>query len=132
MRRLALAIAGALALLAGVTFALGEVVPTAVIYTREAGGGWIGTKVWVVDYDGDAWVRVARPERKWFRRLQIDPRVEVERRGVRASYTAIPHADADTRLVIDDAFARQNGPIDWWYGLLLRSDSVPIELVAEE
>ena len=132
MRRLALAIAGALALLAALTFALGELVPTAVIYTRDASGAWIGTKVWVVDYDGDPWLRVARPQRQWFRRLQVDPRVELERGRARTSYTAIPHFDADSRIVIDAAFSEQNGAIDWWYGLLLRSDAIPIELVAEE
>jgi hypothetical protein len=132
MRRLLLALAGALALLAALTFVLGEIVPTAVIYTRDANGAWIGTEVWVVDYDGDPWIRVARPDRRWFRRLQVDPRVELERDGLRSPYTAIPHHDRDARLVIDAAFSEQNGPIDWWYGLLLRRDAIPIELVAEE
>jgi len=132
MKRLAIAVSGALALLALVSYVAGELVPAAVIYSRDATGEWVGTKVWVVDYDGDPWVRAARPGRSWFRRLQIDPRIELERGGVRMRYRAIPHYDADTRPVIDTAFAEQNGPIDWWYGLILRSDAIPIELVAEE
>jgi hypothetical protein len=130
--RLSVAVLGALALLVLGTYALGEVVPVAVLHTRDATGEWIATKLWVVDYDGEPWVRVARPGRKWFRRLQVDPRVELERDGVRARYNAIPHFDADTRLVIDAAFAEQNGLIDWWYGWLLRSDAIPIELVAQK
>ena len=39
------------------------------------------TKLWVVDQDGAAWVRVARPERRWFQRLEANPRIEITREG---------------------------------------------------
>jgi hypothetical protein len=117
-----------LGLLAAGTYVLGEIVPGGVLYTRDTEGAWVGTKLWVVERDGVPWVRVARPERAWYRRLRVDPNVELERDGVRTRHRAIPHPDAAARAALDAAFREQNGAIDWWYGVLLRSEPVPIEL----
>jgi hypothetical protein len=123
---------GALVLLAAtalVTFALGEAVPRGELYTRDHAGAWVGTKLWVVDQGDATWVRVARPGRRWFRRLRVDPHVELERDGVRAAYVAHAHPEAVARARIDAAFREQNGAIDWWFGVVLRSDAIPVELV---
>jgi hypothetical protein len=123
---------GALGLLAAaalVTFALGEAVPRGVLFTRDHAGAWVATKLWVIDLGDATWVRVARPGRSWFRRLRVDPRVELERDGVRAAYLAHPHPEPATRARIDAAFREHYGAIDWWYGVVLRSDPIPVELV---
>lgn len=123
---------GVLLVVAAATFALGEIVPTGVLYTRDTTGEWIGTKLWVVEHEGAPWVRVARPERAWYRRLRVDPRVELERDGVRTAHVAIPHPEPGARRAVDAAFRAQNGAIDWWYGAVLRRDAIPIELAAAE
>ena len=126
-RGLGVLLAG-LVTLAGVTYLLGELVEGAVLYTRDVGGAWVGTKLWIVDHAGAPWVRVARPGRAWYVRLQADPLVELERAGVRTRHRAVPHPDTETRAAIDAAFREKNGAIDWWYGLVLREDAVPVEL----
>jgi hypothetical protein len=119
---------GSALLVAAGTFVLGELVPSGVLYTRDTEGAWVGTKLWVVERDGAPWVRVARPGRAWYRRVLVDPDVELERDGVRTPHRAVPHLDAVSRAAVDAAFRAQNGAIDWWYGVVLRSDAVPIEL----
>ncbi len=111
-----------------VTFALGELVPGAVLYTRDNAGEWAATKLWVLDREGTTWIRVARPGSAWYRRLRVDPRIELERDGARATYRARPHPEPATRAAIDAAFREQNGAIDAWYALLLGRDAIPIEL----
>lgn len=131
-KRLALGVSAALIALVLVTYALGEVVEGAVLYTRDEAGALHATKLWVVDHAGAPWVRVARPERRWFERLEQDARVELERGGERRAYRAIPHREPEARAAIDAAFRAKNGAIDWWYGVVLRSHAIPVELVPAE
>jgi hypothetical protein len=128
MKRLLAAALITLAILAAGTHLLGELVDGAVLYTRDVDGEWIGTKLWVADYDGAVWVRVARPSRRWYQRLLVDPIVELERGGVRTRHRAVPHPEPEARTALDAVFRLKNGRIDWWYGVLLRSDAIPIEL----
>ncbi len=91
-------------------------------------GAAFETKMWVVDYAGSAWVRVANPERRWYRRLLAHPAVELVRAGRAAPYLA--HADdaLPTRLAVDAAFAAKYGFTDTWYGALLRRAAIPVRL----
>jgi hypothetical protein len=128
LARAAALVLGLLLMLAGGTYLAGELVPGGVLYTRDTNGEWVGTKLWVVEHDGATWVRVARPDRAWYRRLRVDPRVELERDGARAAYRALPHPEPEARTALDAAFRAQNGVVDWWYGVLVREQAIPIEL----
>jgi hypothetical protein len=129
LHRLLLVLTLALPALALTTFVVGETVPLGTLYTRDGGGELHATKLWVVQHRGVLWVRAARPGRAWFAHLEANPEVDFERSGVRASFRAVPHREPETRAAVDRAFRAQNGAIDWWYGVVLRSDAVPIELV---
>ncbi len=128
-RQIVAGVLGVLLAVAFATVALGELVPGAVLYTRDNAGDWVGTRLWVLDHEGATWVRVARPSSAWFRRLRVDPRVELARDGVRTGFRAHPHWEPATRAAIDAVFRAQNGTLDVWYGWLLRRDAIPIELV---
>jgi hypothetical protein len=89
------------------------------------------TKMWAVDHEGDPWVRVANPEREWYRRLLEQPSVELVRAGQAQRYTAEPHDTPEAAAAIDAAFREKYGLVDWWYGVLLRRHAVPVRLRVE-
>lgn len=110
------------------TWVAGERTEVAVLRTTDGAGAVRETKLWVIDLDGTAWVRVARPERSWFRRLRERPEVELVRHGVARPYRAIEIQDPEMRARVDAAFRDKYGLVDWWYGLVLRRDPRPIRL----
>jgi hypothetical protein len=117
-----------LLVLAAATYVAGEQTEVAVLRTTDEHGAVHETKLWVVDLDGTAWVRVARPERSWFQRLGKRPEVELVRHGVALPYRALEIEDPEMRARIDAAFRDKYGLVDRWYGLLLRRDPRPIRL----
>jgi hypothetical protein len=127
-RRVALAVLLVLALGAAATYVAGERVEVAVLRTVDADGTAHATKLWVVDHDGVPWVRVADPRRQWFQRLSRDPRAELVRNGVTQVVNARPQDDAEARAIIDRRFREKYGAVDWWYGVLLRRNPVPVRL----
>jgi hypothetical protein len=130
LRILALALAFLVALGVGTWWA-GEQTEVAVLRTFDSAGAPHDTKLWVVDDGGRPWVRVARPERHWLARLEQNPRVELVRHGVAQTYRATPDRDPATRARIDQLMAEKYGRTDWWYGLLLRTQIVPVRLDPE-
>jgi hypothetical protein len=81
--------------------------------TRDAEGGQHATRLWVVDHDGAEWVRTGHPEKGWFRRLQANPAVELERAGATTARRAVAVRDAALSRGVDEAFARKYGAADW-------------------
>ena len=120
----------AVLLLVGVgTYLAGEQTEVAVLRTRDVEGRVHDTKLWVVDLDGVAWVRVARPEREWFKRLRANPEIEILRHGGAPQRVhATPDPTVDTKAKLDRAFREKYGLTDWWYGVLLRHDPIPVRL----
>jgi hypothetical protein len=127
-RRIALATLGALLLVGFATFLAGERTEVAVLRTQDEAGQAFETKMWVVDYQGAPWVRVANPERHWYGRLVAHPRVELVRGGQTATYVAHPDTTMDARLALDAVFAEKYGVADTWYGALLRRGAIPVRL----
>lgn len=110
------------------TFVAGERTEVVVLRTRDDAGAMHETKVWCVDHEGATWVRVANPERWWYRRLLARPDVELVRHGETTARFAHPDSSPATRLALDQAFAAKYGLVDFWYGALLRRGPVPIRL----
>jgi hypothetical protein len=129
-RRVALAALGTSVALALGTYVAGERTEVVVLRTVDAGGVTHATKMWVVDYDGVPWVRVANAERGWYRRLLAHPEVELERGDASTARLAHPDPALATRFAIDRAFAAKYGLTDAWYGALLRRGAIPIRLDA--
>jgi hypothetical protein len=114
------------------TYLAGEQTEVVRLLTRdETGQPWM-TKMWVVDIGDVTWVRVANPQRAWYRRLLANPKVELERGGRVQPRLAIPDETPATRASVDEAFAAKYGLVDRWYGLLVRHAAVPIRLVPRE
>jgi hypothetical protein len=77
-------------------------------------------------------VGVARPERHWFERLRSHPEIEIVRHdGAPQWVRATPDPSAETKAAIDCAFRENYGLVDWWYGVLLRGNPIPVRLDAD-
>lgn len=121
----------AIVLVGAATYVAGEQTEVALLRTVDDAGAVHETKLWVVDHDGAAWVRVARPEREWFRRLREHPEIEIVRGdGAPQKVRATPDPTEQTKAALDAAFREKYGIVDWWYGVVLRSNALPIRLDA--
>jgi hypothetical protein len=118
----------ALVALGVATYVAGEQIEVVVVRSFDKDGTPSDTKVWAVDYKGDTWVRVANPRRHWYRRLLANPHAELVRGGHTRAVLAEPSDDPDVRVAIDEQFHEKYGAVDWWYGVLLRRDPVPVRL----
>jgi hypothetical protein len=124
-----LLIIGSLPLLvAAGTWVLGEQIEVAVLRTFSEDGHGHDTKMWVVDHQGQPWLRGARPNLEWLARIRQNSRVELERRGVTTSYTARIDESPEARLAINEAMAAKYGWIDRWYEFIMRFEPIPIRL----
>ena len=111
------------------TFVAGEQTEVAVLRTVDDVGTPHDTKLWIVDHGGATWIRVGRPKRYWFQRLQSHPAVQLIRNGgAPQPMIAKPDFSPQARAEIDRAFSEKYGRVDWWYGLVLRHDPVPVRL----
>lgn len=129
-RRLAVALAPVLVALGVANYVAGEQTEVVVLRTFDEHGAGFDTKVWAVDHDGDVFVRVANPQRHWYRRLLAHPRAELLRAGRSVSVVAEPSEDPALGAAVDARFREKYGVVDWWYGVLLRRSPVPVRLRA--
>jgi len=103
----------------------GEVV---VLTTTDAAGAPQETRLWVVDYDGSAWLRAGSDQQGWYGRLQRQPQVKVERAGATSEYTAQP-VPAETPQ-INRLMSEKYGWADRFIGMMFpRDNAVAIRLV---
>lgn len=131
MRRLLLAVAGAAALLIGLIAghltlieAGREVV---VLGTRGPDGGWLRTRLWVVDdATGAAWLHSAGPQ--WVGRFADGGPVELTRDGETRRYRATPVPGPHPE--IDALLRAKYGVADVWVRFLAPCDetTVPVRL----
>jgi len=120
---------GALPLfVAGATWVLGEQIEVAVLRTFSADGHAHDTKLWVVDHQGQPWLRGARPNLRWLERIRENPQVELVRRGSGTAYTATVVETEEAKRAVDAAMLEKYGWIDRWYELLVRFDPIPVRL----
>jgi len=114
MRRLIIAFAIVIGI--GVAYLLGhwalieigrEVV---VLRTQDSDGGWLETRLWIVDEGRYAWLHGG--DSRWMHNLRERPVVEVERAGETHRYRA--HPDPDVHARIDDLLREKYGVADWW------------------
>ena len=102
----------------------GEVV---VLSTVDQTGALQQTRLWVVDRDGQQWLRAGVKQSDWFVRMQANNLVKVERDGVTRTYLAVP--DPTVYAEINDLMSEKYGWADNYIGFLFGRDaSVPINL----
>lgn len=57
---------------------VGEVVT---LHTRDSGGEWQTTPLWIVDLGSDAYLRAGAPDSGWVTRVRANPDAKLERSG---------------------------------------------------
>jgi hypothetical protein len=132
MRRILLFALLALVALGVATYIAGEQTEVVRLRTFDENGEPFETKMWAVDYDGEVFVRVANPQRHWYLRLLANPKVELLRNGNATPVIAEPSEDPAVRAAVDASFRAKYGVVDWWYGVLLRRNPVPVRLRASQ
>jgi hypothetical protein len=87
------------------------------------------TQLWIVDLDGERFLRAARPDVHWLARLRRTSRPVLVRRGVERVVRAHPEDDSTTRERVNAAMAEKYGLADrLWRVVSDSSRSVPIRL----
>jgi len=90
MKRFAIALAAVFCLCAAYLLAHWALIEIGreviVLRTQEADGGWIETRLWIVDEGGVSWLHGG--DSRWVRNLKARPIVEVDRAGETHRYRA--------------------------------------------
>jgi hypothetical protein len=102
----------------------GEVV---VLSTHDATGETRITRVWVVDLEGQAWLRSGSPSSAWYQRLSQNPQVRIERGGAEFLARATPVLDKQD--AINELMSAKYGWADQFIGVMFgRDDAIPLRV----
>ena len=103
----------------------GEVV---VLHSSDALGQVHETRLWVVDHDGSAYLRVSAGGSGWYSRLQGNPRASVERQGVSGAYLIVPRPELSD--VVNTLMREKYGWRDAYISATVaeREGSLPLQL----
>ena len=125
--RLAALLAAVLVVLAGLLFAASESGEVAVATTFDERGDARRTRLWIVDFEGDAYLRAGSPDVGWFARVQANPIIVVERGG--ESFHALAVIEEHRRAEINALMGLKYGLADMLIGQFFpRSQAVAIRL----
>ena len=129
LKLLLVVVAGAAALFGLVTLVALEGREVVVIRTRDAAGKARETRTWIADDAGLAWIEAANPERGFYRDIQRDPEVELQRHGETRRYRAVPIEGPAGHELIRRLLRERYGLADRWIGLVAdTSHSIAIRL----
>ena len=115
MKRWVLAVAAIAGLGAAYVLAHGALIEAGreviVLRTEEPDGGWLETRLWIVDDGGLSWLH-GNADSRWMQNLAARPVVEIARGGETHRYRATqvpgPHPELHERL------REKYGVADWW------------------
>jgi hypothetical protein len=120
----------ALLVVAGLTIEEAEVVT---LITHDTRGRPEKTGLWIVDADGQRYLRAASPRVSWLAHLRREPRAELTRQGHTESVLAFPVDDPAVRELVDRAMSRKYGTLDRVMAWLFdHSRAVPIRVESPE
>lgn len=128
-----------LALVLLTIFILIEQGETVVLRTFDETGAAEETRLWVVDFEGSAWLGAGGGDtRRWYHRLQTNPEVEVLRNGAAQCFRASPNFDPLIRDAVIEETRRKYRlgnlglSIGNSLGIPMRANSIaiPVRLVA--
>ena len=109
---------------------MGEVV---IIHTTDDASRSHETQVWIVELDGEKYLRASRPGARWLVRLRHRSAAVMERDGEEGEVRAYPEDEASVRDRVNRAMAEKYGLADRLWGTLSDySYSVPIRLEAAD
>ncbi len=113
----------------GLQWAASERVEVVELHTVDpASGEAVITRLWVVDHEGKAYLRVGADGSGWYSRLSATPTISVTRQGTRGDYLAVPRPEKST--IVNDLMQAKYTWGDTVIGYLVgsRENSVPVEL----
>lgn len=133
MKKIVLGVVGLLVLLAivfgALPYAASERVEVVELHTTDAEGNSVTTRLWVVDHEGTAYLRVGADGSGWFDRVTANGTVGITRNDVRATYRT------QTRPALSDTVNRLMQTKYTWSDTLIgvlvgsREGSIPIALL---
>jgi hypothetical protein len=89
-----------------------------VLRTENADGGWLETRLWIVDDGGFSWLHGG--DSAWMRNLRARPIVEIERGGETHRYRTHPVPGPHPRH--DELLRRKYGVADRWVRFVAADD----------
>lgn len=104
----------------------GEVVN---LSTVDGRGAQFETQLWIVEQNGELYLRAGRPAARWLARLRARPEVKIERGGTTQTYRAVPLDDPATREAVNRGMAEKYGQADRLIAWIFdRRQAIPIRL----
>jgi len=125
---LSVALVGLVVLVFGAQWFASESGEVVVLYSRDADGGEVATRLWVVDLEGTQYLR-AGSDSGWYQRLVAEPGVRLERGDASGSYRAEsrPQLVAEINRLMREKYAWRDVYIGWLIGD--RDDAIPVALI---
>lgn len=100
-----------------------------IVESTRADGTPRRTHVWPARIDGTLWLEAGTVENGWYRDVLSDPEIWLEYEGARASFRAVPMANAAAHDRLRASIRERFGWRDRWVGIWLdSSQSVAVRL----
>jgi hypothetical protein len=116
----------AMLVLGAVAIDEGEVIA---LTTFDADGKDHLTQLWIVDLEGDSYLRSTAPDSAWLERLRARPEAVLARGEEDRAVTATPVSSRELLARVNRAMAEKYGTSDRLYSVLFdRSRSVPVRI----
>ena len=97
--------------------------------TFDRNGRAIGTQLWLVDLDGETWVRAPARDASWLLRLRLNSTAHLSRGEGLVSVRAFPSADPKVRAAVNRAMERRYGRLERAFHWLRDPEkTVPVRL----
>ena len=116
-KRIALAVAGLLLLWVALLVYLGSPAAGEVVLvtTTDAAGAKHQTPLWIVDRDGQGWLRAGNADSGWVVRVRANPRIEMERSGAITAYrvTPVPEATPEIDALVRAKYGFKDRLVGW-------------------
>lgn len=117
-----------LAVFMALQYLASERVEVVVLHSVDTDGQKVETRLWVVDHEGSAYLRVGEDGSGWYSRIVANPVVELERNGITTPYQVVPRPDLSN--TINDLMQAKYTWGDSFiaYALGGRENSIPLQL----
>ena len=112
-----------------VGFMLVDVGELVTLRTQGPDGSQYETQLWVIDQEGELYLRAHFPGAKWLTRLRNHPEVELRRGDASDSFLALPVDDPEVRRAVNQAMAAKYGFADRLASAVWNPEkSIPVHL----
>jgi hypothetical protein len=125
---LGLAVLAVVVLMTGIS-AMSPSSEVVVLTSSDAGGEGLETTVWIVEDQGDLWLRAGNPDSEWLGRVRANPEIALERGDATLRYQAVLVDEDAARERVNELMAEKygasNSMVSLWGD---HSVSIPIRL----